>query len=94
MVEDNQKNDVHLILGQILGEMKGIAASQTQLFSTVTLHTASDEKNFKEIREEIADVRAEIADGKIRMAYYMGGASVIGALAGWLIPFVIEQLIQ
>lgn len=78
---------MQFILGQILGEMKGISLSITQLSTTFTAHALADEKSFSEVRNDIVNV-------KLKMAYYMGGAAVIGALTGWLIPLVIQQIIK
>lgn len=50
-------------------------------------HIASDDKNIKEIRDEIASI-------KVTMAWYAGGAAVVGALSGAIIPLIIQQVIK
>lgn len=77
---------------------------QWKEFSTSWMaHIAADDKNFKEIREEIANIKAEIgrsarADDlsnlKITMNWYAGAAAVIGALAGTILPMIIQQIFK
>jgi hypothetical protein len=85
MSEDNK--DVQFILGELSGKMDGLTSSVNQVLVALTAHTASDEKNFKEIREEVSNV-------KIMVARYAGGAAVLGALAGAIIPIIIQQVIK
>lgn len=85
--------------GQVLAFLKNME----KRFDNFDAHILADDKNFKEIREAIANIKSEIsqaakaadvADVKVAMARYAGGAAVIGALAGTVIPIIIQQLIK
>lgn len=65
-------------------------------------HIASDDKNFKEVREDIASIQAElaktaktedVANIKAGMGRYAGAAAVVGLLASAIIPIILQQLL-
>lgn len=85
-MSEGNKKDVQFVLGELSGKMDGLINSVSTFSIALTAHTASDEKNFKEIRDEVASV-------KVSMARYAGGAVVLSAalgVAGWVVPLLIK----
>jgi hypothetical protein len=90
MGDENKNSD--FILGQILGEMKGMNASVGTLASALASHTLSDEKNFSNIREQMAKDKEEMNTDRVRIAKITGGIIILATIASYLAPSIIGRL--
>lgn len=66
-----EEKGVQFILGQILGEMKGLSAGMGGINTTFTAHALSDEKNFTASREQAARDKAQLEEAIAKLREQM-----------------------
>lgn len=102
---------MQFILGQISGKQDGLgtqmnqmavtsAAQSTQVMATITAHALSDEKNLRELREEMARDREAVAksmkeerdktgNDRVKLA---GLVATVSLIVSVVVPLIVQQL--
>jgi len=90
MGEPTQNHE--LILGQILGRMEGMSTAMDRISTTFTAHALSDEKNFSELRKQMAEDKEEMNKDRVRIAKITGGIIILATAASYIAPFILGKL--
>jgi len=101
MSESTPSND--MILGQILGEIKGLNNAMGSISTTFAAHALSDKESFEQLRRQMIDDKKEQAEmmkqhkkeqdeARNFIAKVTGALILLASVASYLVPYILSRL--